>query len=126
MKIQGVYLEIKSSNEVMADKLLRTEATFSVRAVAEASILGDKDPNDPSDKPADTPRVINLVIRKDGGTLSRKTRPSNAAMSWMMPTFAIDPWMMRGIPVQGSEASPTLKAGMPSAFGPVSSGRFYR
>ncbi len=45
---QGLNLEIKSSNEVLADELLRVEAKFQSRAVAEASKELSKDSDDPN------------------------------------------------------------------------------
>ena len=63
----GENPEIKSSDEVLADDILRTEAKFLARAVAEAEKLAREDPDDPNYKPPDTPRVTPLVLRKACG-----------------------------------------------------------
>ncbi len=50
------------------------EAKFQARAVTEASNEFAKDPDDPNYKPADTPRIINLVVRRSGGDAVEKSK----------------------------------------------------
>ncbi len=58
----GLHPEIKSTDEVLADEILRTEAKFLARAVAGAERLAQEHPDDPNYKPPDTPRVSPLVL----------------------------------------------------------------
>ncbi len=71
----GPFREIKSSNEVLADELLRADAKFLARTASDAEKLAEKYPDGPAYKPVDLPSVSPLVIRRDGGDAVVKEKP---------------------------------------------------